>query len=440
MSPQASVASPTLQQTTDPLGPQTWSGSRPGFTASMPVLPGEDPAVFQAQLDALLLSVQPQNQIEYDLTHQMVTTSMSLARAQRAESAAVRDHLRNGAIEKEQNEKEEAVRIGQRLLWDGRGAWQSFPHAPAPSFRSKWEKGISWSSDPEDGINPTLDLLRLERTIAGCTWLLDRWAGLRSRLVPGDLWLPSDQFVAIRLLGKQPLDAIDDRNVLLICLASAKLSPDGNADPFAGIKRELRDDPTDRKTDERLGYIQALKCRPLAQLQPKDADSAREALRALVDRECKRVKEILERHRQHAAASAADEVDRLALDPGPEGEKRRRYMLSLKRLQFQALKTFLPLMRSRPAVPSVAESSRVPEGPVQRSEPVSPAEVAKRNEAMPSDFAALADRVVRGSLDLGSLIVPGARLGGVVPAGEGSRKRPRLEPRKSRKNQRGRGK
>ena len=48
---------------------------------------------------------------------------------------------------------------------------------------------------------------RMERTAAGCRWMVESWTRLRERLEPQDFWIPYHKFIAIRLMGRQPLDA-----------------------------------------------------------------------------------------------------------------------------------------------------------------------------------------------------------------------------------------
>ena len=48
---------------------------------------------------------------------------------------------------------------------------------------------------------------------AGCRWLLERWGELRRLLEAGLKWQGPDRFKAIRLLGRQPLDAAEDDRV-----------------------------------------------------------------------------------------------------------------------------------------------------------------------------------------------------------------------------------
>ena len=59
--------------------------------------------------------------------------------------------------------------------------------------------------------------------------MLGEWAGLKAILDQGQPWLSSDKLKAVRLLGKQPFDAIDDRDVAMVYLASFVLKPDNGS-------------------------------------------------------------------------------------------------------------------------------------------------------------------------------------------------------------------
>jgi hypothetical protein len=338
------------QRSTGPRTPEgksrsRFNGLKHGLTAKVPVIPGEDAAVYQERLDAIIESCAPQNQVELELLGRLAATNWSLDRAARAEAAQISQRVRNYAIERERREEEEAVALGQRLFWDARGPWQAYPHRPHTGLQH--ERRTSWSEDPADGNHPALLVLRLERTVAGCRWLLERWAELRSRLEPDEMWSAPDQFKAFRLLGKQPLDAVDDRDVALICMASVKLLPPGceGTDPFDNIGHELRKQSIFDPEDQHTIYARELWTRPHKKLWPADADAARAALRALIDRQTARLKLVLARNQEIAEADAAEAPDRLAFDPSPEGEKLRRYMLSAARVANQTTKQFLSVVR-----------------------------------------------------------------------------------------------
>jgi hypothetical protein len=49
--------------------------------------------------------------------------------------------------------------------------------------------------------------------------MLDRWSELRSILEEGLDWHSADKLKAVRLLGRHPIEAVDDRNVLIVFVA-----------------------------------------------------------------------------------------------------------------------------------------------------------------------------------------------------------------------------
>ena len=59
-------------------------------------------------------------------------------------------------------------------------------------------------------------MLLLQATAGGCQWMLDRWSELTSILEEGLDWQSADKLKAVRLLGRHPIEAVDDRNVLMI--------------------------------------------------------------------------------------------------------------------------------------------------------------------------------------------------------------------------------
>ena len=73
--------------------------------------------------------------------------------------------------------------------------------------------------DPEDP--PAAWFWHLQATAGGCQWMLDQWAELRLILEEGLNWQSADKLKAIRLLGRQPIEAVDERTVLMIFLGAS---------------------------------------------------------------------------------------------------------------------------------------------------------------------------------------------------------------------------
>jgi hypothetical protein len=135
--------------------------------AKSAVLPGEDPAVLQARLDAWTASLKPQDKIDRFLVEKAVNISWMLERAERA-LAAREAADRHGALERSFQEADDVVLMGHRLLYDPRGPMALYPHGPI-GFRGPW--WISWSKDPNDENQPAVILNLLESSALGCAWL-----------------------------------------------------------------------------------------------------------------------------------------------------------------------------------------------------------------------------------------------------------------------------
>ena len=330
---------------------------------------------------------------------------MVARRANRAEAARLSQLIRNDSREREEREQEEAILLGRRLFWDARGPCQLYPHTP---YSGSSEPRISWSPDPNDPNQPAILVLRLERTVAGCRWLLDRWGELLARLEPGHVWLASDQFKAIRLLGKQPLDAVDDPDVLQILVAgSGLLNGDTSGKTFAPLASELN-----WITKEREDYLAKLVHRQLWMTGASDADSAHQVLRNIVNRETSRLKSVLARNERYALADTAEAPSRLAFDPSSEGEKLRRYVLSAGRLVNQTIRTYLSVVSCQLSV--VGEDlSHLPGASCEV--PVDRAELAVDGAELPIDHADPVGSCELPVADEGQIVGEASTLGEVAP-------------------------
>ena len=121
---------------------------------------------------------------------------------------------------------------------------------------------------------------------------------------------------AIRLLGKRPLDAVNDLEVLTIFVACYVLDR-SRPDPFA----ELWKTTTDR---EAIYYRERLLGRRLREAKPRSKEHAREVLLEIVDAAVSRLEEQERQHRRRERELAALRPDALLFDASPEGEWVRR--------------------------------------------------------------------------------------------------------------------
>jgi hypothetical protein len=280
-----------------------------GLRARSPILPGEDAEALRARHDIFNASIAPQDEVERLLVNRLVKISWRLDRVDRALEARAADPDPDEAARLAE-EADFVALMGRRLIRDPRGPTCFYP---------QWETTlgkiprVSWSKEVDDPNDPVRIVIALEARALGCAWLLDRWAELRGLLDDGLYWQPHDQFKAVRLLGRQPIDAVDDSRVIAIYLACWAMNEDGGY-PLDGVALEL-------DNAERKRFVALLNERKVMRWMPEDAEAGEAALRSLIDAEESRLEEILAGHLARAEAAAAA---RAAHDPSPVGERLRR--------------------------------------------------------------------------------------------------------------------
>jgi hypothetical protein len=295
-----------------------------GLRAKTLVLPGEDPHAYQQRLDTWTGCLQPRDEVEQYMDARAVHASWNLERVDRAR-AARRDALRYADADRLAEQAEQVTALGRRLLWDPNGPLCLYPHA-APANGDTVR--VSWSGDPADPDDPARLVVRLESTALGCAWLLERWAELRELLEDGLSWQAHDRLKAIRLLGRQPLEATDDQRVMAIYLCCWAMEP-GSAHGFTDMIPELT-------PKERPVYLDRLNARePMAHL-PEGPDAARADLLGLIAEEEDRLEAALAGHLEREEAQAAAEQ---AFDESAYGERLRRYEQSNDRTLLRIVET-----------------------------------------------------------------------------------------------------
>ena len=190
-----------------------------GCRARLPILPGEDPAAYQDRLDAWIGKFGPRDAVELYLVERAVHVSWQLDRADRAEVARLADGDRPGGRPAGQGRR----RAGGGPVPRPRRRDRRYPELVGDPDDVR----LSWPFDPSHPGHPARVVAALEATAVGCAWLLEQWAALGKLLDDGLNWQPPDRLRAIRLLGKQPLDAIDDEPVMAIYLACHAMDPEG---------------------------------------------------------------------------------------------------------------------------------------------------------------------------------------------------------------------
>jgi hypothetical protein len=285
-------------------------------------------------------SLLPRGAAEQRIVEDAVEYSWLRDRARRAPEARLAANMVNSGIDEANREADEVLRLGQKLFSDQRGPLANYPHYDRevdefPENVPLVSESEILDGDPED---PQRLVLRLQATAGGCQWMLDRWSELRSILEEGLDWQSADKLKAVRLLGRHPIEAVDDRNVLMIFVACQTIeSRTGKLIPE--IWNELR-------KFERKQYAERLIGRGIEMLRPTDAAAARQARYALIDRAPAQIALKAEAHRARAEINDSLAADRLAFDDSPEGERLHRFDLACGRGLARSLYSLLKLRRA----------------------------------------------------------------------------------------------
>ncbi len=263
----------------------------------------------------------------------------------RAQAARLASEAQAAAQRQAADQSDEVIALGRRLFWDPLGPLPLYPHLG--NNLGKHFVRFSWSEEIDDPNEPARILNRLESTAIGCAWLLDRWGELRFRLEDGWTLQPPERLRAIRLLGRQPMDAPQDDRVMMIYLACWAMDPKG-PHGFADLVNELQ--PAELKL-----FVERLDDREAMERRPSDRPSGKAELLKIVAEEEERLEEVLELHLERDEAGG---LEPLLFDDSESGERLRRYQLACNRTLLRILDTLERRQRARGkarAVPAAAE-------------------------------------------------------------------------------------
>ncbi len=260
-----------------------------------------------------------------------VVLSFNLERVWRA-AAACLDREKESADDKAIEQVQE---LASRLYFD--------PTGPTSKYGLEMVvfdvAGASTSGATDDAYQPAKLVNQLEATAVGCTWLLHEWKLLRDRAVNG-LWYSLDRLKAIRLLGCQPVDAIDQWQVAMIYVASNGLMRLGE-NGFEDLGSDMS-----KVALERLLLRVKARFRDLF-FEWTEADY-RQMLIDLVDESVEPLQAKLEWHKKQNARCGGDrKADELGFDDSPGGARMRQYELRCKSSLERGVARFNKLAQDR---------------------------------------------------------------------------------------------
>jgi hypothetical protein len=298
---------------------------RHGLRSAALLLPGEDPQKLQELTETWVSSLKPRDSGEDDLVQDIVKAFWFNLRAGRAMHETLK-----GQIEQAVEQEDQSVGLDlRRLFWDAREPHCMYgirssacggPHTSAPKT-------------PEDPLDPSDLVRRLESSAKGCEALAAHWRSLRERAEQGLEWQSHDRLKAVRLLGRQPIEIVDDQRVWLIFVASFVLHPLGKKNAFEDFK-------TDMATVERPPFEDRIRLRWPGLLDESDTAKAKQALLDIVDRSLERLEAKLEVFRSIAGEQTTSRAGRLAFDQSAEGDRLRRYEMASHRRAHRCLDAF----------------------------------------------------------------------------------------------------
>ena len=302
-----------------------FNGLTHGLRSGTLILPNEDPQRFRQRHENWIESVRPRDPAEHELVFRIVRDQHMLERVERAIDEAITTQ----GEEADFRQDEDVGRLKRWLFWDSRG-----PH-PMHGLSGVATGGpsTSWSGNVDDPLEPSVVVKRLESTAKGCEALIDVWRLLRGRIENGLVWQSQDRLKAVRMLGKQPVDAAEDQRVRLIYAASFALSPLGKKDAYEDLKADMG-------TIDLEKFRKRIQARWPRELNTNETDKAKAMLLDLIERNVERLEAKLEVHTDRAGEYLMRRAARQGFEDSPRGERLRRYEMASDRRFYRSLTAF----------------------------------------------------------------------------------------------------
>ncbi len=302
-----------------------------GFRSERVAEEVESSYAFEERRRTWLAQSDAQTDMDEFLITSNVVLSFNLERVWRA-AAACLDREKESAGDKAIEQVQE---LASRLYFD--------PTGPTSKYGLEMvvfdEAGTSTSGATDEAYQPAKLVNQLEATAVGCTWLLHEWKLLRDRAVNG-LWYSLDRLKAIRLLGCQPVDAIDQWQVAMIYVASNGLMRLGETG-FEDLGSDMS-----KVALERLLLRVKARFRDLF-FEWTEADY-RQMLIDLVDENVEKLRAQLQWHKKQNARCGGDrKADELGFDDSPRGASMRQYELRCKTSLERGVARFNKLAQDR---------------------------------------------------------------------------------------------
>ncbi len=260
-----------------------------------------------------------------DLLLRCVRAYWMTERIERAQDARVAAHIEQAG----DREDLEVAGCIKRLFWDHRG-----PHAMyALSSVATGGPPSSWTGDVNNPNDPLVVLKWLEATAKGCRALLREWRKLLERIEEGLGWQAQDRLKAIRMLGRQPTDAAEDKRIVQIYVGAFAIKPNMKRKAYDDLKAEMA-------TLDFKEFVNRVRDRWPLQVDASQMTKAREMLIDLVTRNIERLEAKLEVFEARSEELNDRNAALLALDKTAEGQIYQRYEMACQRKLSRCLADF----------------------------------------------------------------------------------------------------
>ncbi len=276
---------------------------------------------FEERLRKWMAHFDAQDDVQEFLVATNVSLSFDIERAGHADAT----NFERAVEQSPAKELAEVHETGRQLFYDPCGATAIHGVDTAPAGK------VTTSGNGPNGepyTNAAELVRKLESSAMGCQWMLAEWAILRQR-AEENYWFGPDRLRATRLLGRQPVDAIDDERVATIYIASNVIKSFGRP-AFADLRSDM-----EMRGIERFDKLVSARWPGLS--RPADQAQWRRMLVELVDREVAQLNEMLEVHEE--MSDVYDE--RAVADAGFGSDKRshqiRQYKLSAVRAIYRGM-------------------------------------------------------------------------------------------------------
>ena len=207
----------------------------------------EDSIAFENRHIKWMAQANVQDDREEFLTYLNVSQALDCDRILRANEQWIEDLV----AESEAKEAEEVYKLGKRLFFDRRGHIELY--GIIRCFDGN--KTTSPNDQPIEADDPAKLVEELEKSAEGCRWLREEWLELREQLEPGKYWLGYHRIKAVRLLGRQPINAIRDERVAEIFVASYAIKRFGEDGAFSELTSDLTELAISRLYGARQGTM-----------------------------------------------------------------------------------------------------------------------------------------------------------------------------------------